>query len=245
MLETLSEIVTNTYYSGGLVELNSVHRLTLAIRVCFNETLHLMNKTKACHFAEVNSVHSLVAYLSSFHFHMSFGKAKLMTRYCCLFAHQCSSSSWMVYCTVAFTWIMAAAINLTVSFPTTAVVNGSCWFWSFWPSNAVQMTYSVLYFIFYFFNLVVIFIYCYSHMFVMVRRQARVMQGHQQQGHAANQTSSSLSQSQQKMQASVLKTVISLTAFFVVCWAPNNVYYLLHNVVQNVPLDQPVYYVTR
>jgi len=31
--ETLSEIVTNTYHSGGLVELNSVHRLTLAISV--------------------------------------------------------------------------------------------------------------------------------------------------------------------------------------------------------------------
>jgi len=146
----------------------------------------------------------------------------------------------MVYCTVAFTWIMAAAINLTVSFPTAAVVNGSCWGWSFWPSNAVQMTYSVLYFIFYFFNLVVIFIYCYSHIFVVVRRQARVMQGH-----AANQPSSSLSQSQQKMQASVLKTVISLTAFFVVCWAPNNLYYLLYNVVDSVPFNRPVYYLTR
>ena len=151
----------------------------------------------------------------------------------------------MVYCTVAFTWVTAAVINITLSFPTSAVVNGSCLFWSFWTSNAVKMTYSVLYFIFYFFNLVVIFIYCYSHIFVVVRRQARVMQGHQQQqGPAANQTSSSLSQAQQKMQANVLKTVISLTVFFVVCWGPNNLYYLLYNITGIVPLDQPVYYVT-
>jgi len=61
----------------------------------------------------------------------------------------------MVYCTVAFTWVTAAVINLTVSFPTSAVVNGYCWSWWFWPSDAVKMTYSVLYFIFYFFNLVV------------------------------------------------------------------------------------------
>ena len=152
----------------------------------------------------------------------------------------------MVYCTVVFTWVAAAAINITVGFSTTAVVNGSCWGWSFWPSDAIKMTYSVLYFIFYFFNLVVIFIYCYSHIFVVVRRQARVMQGHhqQQQGPAANQTSSSLSQSQQKMQANVLKTVISLTVFFVVCWAPNNIYYPLHTLVDSVSFNYPVYYVT-
>ena len=151
----------------------------------------------------------------------------------------------MVYCTVAFTWVASAAINITLSFPTTAVVDGACWAWSVWPSNAVKMTYSVLYFIFYFFNLVVIFIYCYSHIFVVVRRQARVMQGHhQQQGPAASQTSSSLSQAQQKMQANVLKTVITLTVFFVMCWGPNNLYYLLHTNVDSVSFNYQVYYVT-
>jgi len=105
-----------------------------------------------------------------------------------------------------------------------------------------MLTYSVLYFIFYFFNLVVIFIYCYSHIFVVVRRQARVMQGHQQQG-SGSDTSSSQNQAQQKMEASVMKTVISLTAFFVVCWSPNNVYYLLYSVT-SVPFNRPVYYVT-
>jgi len=69
----------------------------------------------------------------------------------------------MVYSTVVFTWVTAAAINITVSFPTSGVVDGYCWTWWFWPSKAVKMTYSVLYFIFYFFNLVAIFIYCYSH----------------------------------------------------------------------------------
>ena len=45
------------------------------------------------------------------------------------------------------------------------------------------------------------------------------------------------------MQASVMKTAITLTVFFVVCWCPNNVYYLLQNVA-NVPFKYPAYYVT-
>jgi len=52
-----------------------------------------------------------------------------------------------------------------------------------------------------------------------------------------------LSQSQQKFQANVTKTVLSLTLFFVVCWCPNNVYYLLQNVA-GVPFNYPAYYVT-
>jgi len=104
----------------------------------------------------------------------------LMTKASLCFEHAAGCGSWMVYSTVVFTWVTAAAINITVSFPTTAVVNGYCWSWSFWPSKAVKLTYSVLYFIFYFFNLVVIFIYCYSHIMAVVRRQARVMQSHQQ-----------------------------------------------------------------
>jgi len=95
----------------------------------------------------------------------------------------------MVYSTVAFTWITAAIINVLVSFPTSAVVDGRCLSWWFWPSNAVKMTYSVLYFIFYFFNLVVIFIYCYSRIMAVVRRQVRVMQFHQQQQQPAASTS--------------------------------------------------------
>jgi len=41
----------------------------------------------------------------------------------------------------------------------------------------------------------------------------------------------------------VMNTVISLTLFFVVCWTPNNVYYLLQNVAR-VPFNYPAYYVT-
>ena len=48
--------------------------------------------------------------------------------------------------------------------------------------------------------------------------------------------------SQQKMQASVMKTSVTLTVFFVVCWCPNNVHYLLMNVA-GVP-RYPTYYVT-
>jgi len=92
----------------------------------------------------------------------------------------------MVYSTVAFTWVTAAVINIAVSFPTSAVVNGYCWSWWFWPSDAVKMTYAALYFIFYFVNLVVIFIYCYSRIMAVVRRQVRVMQTHQHQQPAAS-----------------------------------------------------------
>jgi len=144
----------------------------------------------------------------------------------------------MVYGSVAFTWLTAAAINVAVSFPTSAVVGGYCRTWSFWPSKAVKIAYAVLYFVFFFFNLVAIFVYCYSRILLVVRRQARVMQGHQHQqqqgGSAPAQTSAS--QSQQKFEANVIKTVVSLILFFVVCWSPNNVYYLLQNVA-DVPFN--------
>ena len=40
-----------------------------------------------------------------------------------------------------------------------------------------------------------------------------------------------------------MKTSVTLTVFFVVCWCPNNVYYLLQNVA-GVPFMYPAYYVT-
>jgi len=92
-------------------------------------------------------------------------------------------------------------------------------------------------------TLVVIFVYCYAHILMVVRRQARVMHGHQQQQQAGSATTQA-SSSQHKMQASVTKTAIFLTLFFVLCWTPNNVYYILRQLVPAVSFNFPVYAVT-
>jgi len=69
----------------------------------------------------------------------------------------------------------------------------------------------------------IVFVYCYGHIVVVMRKQMRVMAGHNVEGAAQ-----SASQAQSKRAKwNVIKTMIIVSVFFIICWCPVNVYVIL------------------
>jgi len=88
-----------------------------------------------------------------------------------------------------------------------------------------------------------IFIFCYWRILIVIRRQARVVAGHNDntagpsaaaQPHAINT----------QIQASVIKTMIFVSAFYAISWLPSYIIVLSMNLNPNPSLPDGTYYVS-
>ena len=132
--------------------------------------------------------------------------------------------NWMIYSTVAFAWIAGMACSAAIMFPTSAVVNGVCYAQSFWKSPTARQVYGVWNFLSFYVVILAIFLFCYGRILVVVRRQARVMAAHGG-GHASN----TAQDQSNKIQTSVIKTMILVCGLYTVTLAPIHVYSLFMN----------------
>ena len=129
---------------------------------------------------------------------------------------------WMIHAAMVFAWVGGIASATPMTFIMTRVEDGICavafdydaQLWVFGSCNVVL----------FFLVPLVIFVYCYGRMVVVMRRQMRVMAGHGVEGPA--QTSASQAQSK-RIKWNIIKTMIIVSVAFVVCWFPNNIYFVL------------------
>lgn len=143
---------------------------------------------------------------------------------------------WMIYTTVAFSWIAGTAVAAGVTIPTSDVVDGVCYAVIFWKSRVAQMAYGIWYFLSFYVIILLIFIFFYWRILIAIRRQANVMAAHSAAG-----PSSARSHSKQ-IQTNVIKTMMIVSTLFAVTWAPLNVYYLLLNVYATLTAREKGYY---
>jgi len=107
--------------------------------------------------------------------------------------------------------------------PTSGVVNGVCYAQSFWKSKTARVAYGLYNFLSFYLVILLIFVYCYGRILVVIRRQARVMAAHSGQGSNAAQDHSN------KIQTSIIKTMILVCVLYTVTMAPIHIYSLLMN----------------
>jgi len=139
---------------------------------------------------------------------------------------------WMVYSTVAFTWIAGNALVAAVTIETTDVVDGICYSTVFFKSQAARMAFGITNFLFFYVNMLAIFIFCYCRILITIRRQATVMAGHSVgPGPSAAQTQSN------KMQSSIIKTMMLVSGLFAISCAPSNVYAVAYYSYATVELN--------
>jgi len=132
----------------------------------------------------------------------------------------------MIYAAAAFSWISGIVIVAALMIPTTAVVNGVCISGLMGLSLMARNVYSIWDFLSFYVIILMIFIFCYGRILVTIRRQARVMMAHSR----PNQISSAAQDHQSnKIQTSVIKTMILVCGLFALTWGPVYIYFLLPN----------------
>jgi len=145
---------------------------------------------------------------------------------------------WVKIAAVAFAWISAFTLHMAVAFSTSAVMDGVCYGYVIWKSRAAAIAYGIWTFVSFFVIVIFIFVFCYWRILVVIRRQARVMAAHSGPGSSTHQTQS------HHIQSNVIKTMIIVSAFFVISWMPDNIYYLMMNVGLNQTFLQSEHYIT-
>ena len=148
--------------------------------------------------------------------------------------------NWMIYSAMAMAWIVSFVSSIVVGIATTGVIDGICYGFMFWASKTANIIYFVWYVLSYYVIILIIFIFCYWHILIVIRRQARVMAGHSAAGSSAAQAQSN------QIQTNVIKTMIIVCTFCAVCYLPGYVGFMMIN-ISPVPIPgmEVVYHLSQ
>jgi len=144
--------------------------------------------------------------------------------------------NWMIYLAVAFSWISGFLHINALYFFTSDVVDGVCYAAVIWKSQVAQLAYGIFILLFFSVCILIIFVFCYWHILVVIRRQARVVAGHGTAGPSTSQTQS------HHVQLNVIKTMILVSAFYIISDLPMNVFTILTYICNNFITLLDVYF---
>jgi len=130
---------------------------------------------------------------------------------------------WMIRAAMAFAWIAGIVAVAPPAFVGTRVDSGVCL--AYFESPESKWILGSFNLLFFFFFPLIIFVYCYGRILVVMRRQMRVMAGHNVEGSA--QMNASQAQSK-RIKWNIIKTMIIVSVAFNVCWLPNNTLFFIH-----------------
>ena len=123
--------------------------------------------------------------------------------------------SWVIYSAMAFAWCVGIVILAPLLFQTTAVIDGECWAFRLYNSHDAKMATRIFFLSLFYITIVTILFFCYWRILVKVRRQSRVMADHNAAGSSTDQTISN------QIESSVIKTMVVVAAFYIICNAPH------------------------
>jgi len=136
--------------------------------------------------------------------------------------------NWMIYSAMAFSWSGSLIYLITLAINTRSVTNGVCYIDVIWNNQVEKLVYAIWNFVSFNVIILVIIVFCYWRILITIRRQANVMARHRTTGPSTAQTQS------HHLQTNVIKTMILISAFFVITNLPINCYYLVWNVTENL-----------
>ena len=135
-----------------------------------------------------------------------------------------------------FAWISGITVAVALSVVNTSVVKGVC-FTEIFPNNyTIRMAFGIWFFLSFYVIILFIFIFCYTRILIVVRRQAQVMAAYANDGSNTAQTGPN------QMQSSVIKTMILVSALFAITWTPAYIDYLAYNVDPKLAMPEIGFY---
>jgi len=144
---------------------------------------------------------------------------------------------WVKYTAAAFAWIAGFVYEITLGFSTSTVIDGVCYGLLVWKSETAALIHGIWYFASFYVVVIFIFVFCYAKILIVIRRQARVMASHSGPGSSTCQQTQS-----NQIQSNVIKTMILVSAFYVILWTPNYIFYLLAHIKPDLTIHYIAYY---
>ena len=141
----------------------------------------------------------------------------------------------MIYSAIAFAWISGVVVTAAVIIPTTAVVNGVCYPAVFFSNTAGRKAYATWDFLSFYVIILLISIFCYGRILMAIRRQAGVMAAHNVRGSNTAQDQSN------KIQTSVIKTMILVSGLFAITGAPVYIFTLRYYFRPQLTIEENVF----
>jgi 7 transmembrane receptor (rhodopsin family) len=132
---------------------------------------------------------------------------------------------WMIYGAVIFSWTASIVFNVISVFTTSVIVDGQCLPFTVFPNRAASVAYGIWNSVSYFLVELLIFVYCYSHIFYVLHRRKRVLAIQSMNPTNVNEVKA---MKDMRLQMNIIKTMLIVTTLFVVSWLPNNVYFLIY-----------------
>jgi len=129
---------------------------------------------------------------------------------------------WVIRSAMATAWLLSIVYNTVHVFHSTNVVDGDCVSYVIPNNDLANMAAIIAYILFFYFIILAIFLFCYWRILLAIRRQAKVMASHSAAG-----TSNARQVQSHRIQNNVIKTMVLVSALYVIAWMPHNVYYLL------------------
>ena len=124
---------------------------------------------------------------------------------------------WVRWLAAAFAWIAPIVYKMILVIVTTHFIDGV--FVTYVVSKRLSRTGALIHALWNFTSayasVVFVFVFGYGKILVVIRRQARVMAGHRGPGSSTSQTQSS------RIQTNVIKTMILVSALYVMLWTPS------------------------
>jgi len=145
---------------------------------------------------------------------------------------------WMIYSAMGFAWISGITIAAAMTLANTKVVKGVCTSALFSKSQSTRIAFGIWYFLSFYVIILFIFIFCYTRILIVVRRQAQVMAAHAAHGSNAAQTGPN------QIQYSVIKTMILVCVLFAITWTPAFINYLIFHIDSKLSMIGNGYYAT-
>ena len=147
--------------------------------------------------------------------------------------------NWVRCSAAAFAWIIGAVYSMALTFSTSDVIDGVCYGYVIWKSETAALIHGIWNYGSFFLVPIFVFIFCYGKILLVIRRQAHVMASY-----SGPEPSTSHSQTQlSHIQSNITKTMILVSAFYVITWTPSNTFYLITHINPHLTLIDTAYYV--
>src|SRR6218665_2489938 len=152
--------------------------------------------------------------------------------------HRTYFRRWMAFAGLAFSWIPVVFANIVYVW-VSEVVDGVCYPYYNWPNRDSYLTYGGFVMAWEFVIPLIMFVYLYGRILFLGRRRNQMLS----ENHANQARATSLQTNAHRSQMNITATMIIVSSVFVLCWFPNQLFYLLTFVDITYSVEE-VYYAT-